>query len=248
MLSYGSLFSGIGGLDLGFEQAGLRCKYQVEIEPDYRKILAANFPSVTQHADIRNVAAWDLPPVDILAGGFPCQDISVAGKRAGISGERSGLWSEYLRLIRNVRPKYVVIENVPNLLKDLEYAILRPLAEIGYISEWQSIRASDFGLPHRRERLFVVSYPDQIHGGPWMGTEQDGACEVFQDDGGERLGVRVQTPCHIDRVADGIPGKFYKPLVGGFGNAIAVPASRFIAERILRHYKQTAGGVGPVET
>jgi DNA (cytosine-5)-methyltransferase 1 len=100
-----------------------------------------------------------LDPVDIISGGFPCQDISNAGKRAGIYGERSGLWSEYARIIRELRPRYVVVENVAALLNRGMERVLGDLAACGYDAEWQSIRASDVGAPHRRERIWIVAYP-----------------------------------------------------------------------------------------
>lgn len=101
----------------------------------------------------------NLPTVDILSGGFPCQDISNAGKRAGIDGERSGLWSEYARIICELRPRYVVVENVAALLGRGMERVLGDLAACGYDAEWQSIRASDVGAPHRRERIWILAYP-----------------------------------------------------------------------------------------
>src|SRR5215510_9060927 len=116
MLTFGSLFAGIGGIDLGLERAGMECRWQVEIDPFCRQILAKHWPEVKRYDDIRKLAASDLEPVDLMAGGFPCQDLSQAGKRAGIEGTRSGLWFEFARLVRGLRPRYVLIENVPGLL------------------------------------------------------------------------------------------------------------------------------------
>src|SRR6476660_8578618 len=115
-MTYGSLFSGIGGMDLGLDRAGLTCKWQVEIDPFCRKILAKHWLHVKRYGDIRTVDGRDLEPVDLLAGGFPCQDLSQAGKRAGIEGTRSGLWFEFARIIGELRPRYVLVENVPGLL------------------------------------------------------------------------------------------------------------------------------------
>ena len=158
-MNHGSLFSGIGGFDLGFERAGIRTLWQVEIDPYCRRVLAKNFPGSERFSDIRECGAHNLAPVDILSGGFPCQDISNAGKRAGIDGERSGLWSEYARIIRELRPRYVVVENVAALLGRGMGRVLGDLAALGYDAEWQSIRASDVGAPHRRERIWIVAYP-----------------------------------------------------------------------------------------
>ena len=158
-MKHGSLFSGIGGFDLGFERAGIETVWQVEIDDYCRRVLAHHFPSAQRYDDIRTVGKHNLAPVDILSGGFPCQDISNAGKRAGIDGERSGLWSEYARIIGELRPRYVVVENVAALLRRGMGRVLGDLAALGYDAEWQSIRASDVGAPHLRERIWIVAYP-----------------------------------------------------------------------------------------
>ena len=158
-VKHGSLFSGIGGFDLGFERAGIETIWEVEIEDYCRRVLARHFPSATRYNDIRTVGKHNLAPVDIISGGFPCQDISNAGKRAGIEGERSGLWSEMHRVICELRPRYVVVENVAALLGRGMGRVLGDLASCGYDAEWQSIRASDVGAPHRRERIWIVGYP-----------------------------------------------------------------------------------------
>ena len=170
-MTHGSLFSGIGGFDLGFERAGIKTVWQVEIDEYCRRVLARHFPYTVRFSDIRGCCGSDhenslnctrkhLSPVDILSGGFPCQDISNAGKRAGIDGERSGLWSEYARIIRELRPRYVVVENVAALLGRGMERVLGDLAACGYDAEWQSIRASDVGAPHRRERIWIIAYPE----------------------------------------------------------------------------------------
>ncbi len=159
-LTHGSLFSGIGGFDLGFERAGIRTIWQVEIDAYCRRVLEKRFPHAKRHGDVRTVGKHNLEWVDVLSGGFPCQDISNAGKRAGIGGERSGLWSEYARIICELRPRYVVVENVAALLGRGIERVLGDLASIGYDAEWQSIRASDVGAPHRRERIWILAYPD----------------------------------------------------------------------------------------
>lgn len=158
-LTHGSLFSGIGGFDLGFERAGIKTIWQVEIDGYCRRVLARHFPDAQRFSDIRECGGRNLPTVDILSGGFPCQDISNAGKRAGIDGERSGLWSEYARIIRELRPRYVVVENVAALLGRGMERVLGDLAACGYDAEWQSIRARDVGAPHQRERIWIVAYP-----------------------------------------------------------------------------------------
>ncbi len=156
--TFGSLFSGIGGLDLGLERAGMQCLWQVEIDTYATQVLEHHWPNVARFRDVRTVGADTLIPVDLICGGFPCQDISHAGKRAGITGERSGLWSEMCRIIRELRPRYVLVENVSALLYRGLDRVLGDLASCGYDAEWQVLSAQAFGAPHLRERVFVVAY------------------------------------------------------------------------------------------
>ena len=157
------LFSGIGGFSLGLERAGMRTVAFCEIDPFCRRVLAKHWPEVPIYDDIRDLTAERLAAdgiaVDVVCGGFPCQDISVAGKGAGIGGARSGLWSEYARLVGELRPGYVIVENVAALLGRGLDRVLGDLAALGYDAEWHCIPASAVGAPHRRDRLWVVSYP-----------------------------------------------------------------------------------------
>jgi len=156
MLTIGSLFSGIGGLDLGLEAAGLGpVVWQCEVDPWCRRVLAHHWPEATRYDDVQTLT--DPPPVDLIAGGFPCQDLSYAGKGAGLDGERSGLWLEFARIIRLARPRWVVVENVSALLARGLGIVLSDLAEIGYDAVWDCIPAQAVGAPHRRDRLFVVA-------------------------------------------------------------------------------------------
>jgi DNA (cytosine-5)-methyltransferase 1 len=158
-LFYGSLFAGVGGFDLGFDRAGLKCAWQVEIDPFARKVLEKHWPGVPKHDDIRT---FQPTTVDVVCGGFPCQDISNAGKKAGIAeGTRSGLWSEYVRIVRTIRPRFVVVENVSALLVRGLDRVLGDLAASGYDAEWDCFTASAFGAPHERERLFLIAYPSE---------------------------------------------------------------------------------------
>lgn len=156
-MTFGSLFAGIGGFDLGFERAGMTCKWQVEIDPFCRKVLAKHWPSVTRYEDVRTVGRHNLEWVDVLCGGFPCQDISNAGKRAGIDGERSGLWREFHRIICELRPRYVVVENVAALLVRGIGRVLGDLAACGYDAEWDCLPAGAFGAHFLRDRTFIVA-------------------------------------------------------------------------------------------
>ena len=130
-MTHGSLFSGIGGFDLGFQRAGIETLWQVEIDGYCRRVLARHFPGAERYEDVRSCGVRNLRAVDVISGGFPCQDIS-NGKRAGIDGERSGPWSEYARIIRELRPRYVVVENVAALLGRGMERVLGDLAACGY--------------------------------------------------------------------------------------------------------------------
>ena len=160
MLTFGSLFAGIGGIDLGLERAGMLCAWQVEIDDYCRRVLAEHWPNVRRHDDVRT-----FPPTapeewrcDLIAGGFPCQDISNAGRRAGIDGERSGLWREFIRVLSVVRPRFALVENSAALLGRGMDRVLRDLAECGYDAEWDCLPAAAFGAVHIRNRLFLLAY------------------------------------------------------------------------------------------
>ena len=156
-LTFGSLFAGIGGFDLGFERAGFECRWQVEIDSYATKILEKHWPQVHRQRDIRECNASNLERVDCIIGGFPCQDISYAGRGAGLDGERSGLFFEAVRLVRELQPRAIVLENVAALLTRGLDRVLGTLAEIGYDAEWHCIPAAAVGAPHIRDRVFVIA-------------------------------------------------------------------------------------------
>ena len=161
-MKIGSLFSGIGGLDLGLERAGVgRVVWQVEIEDYCRQVLAKNWPNAKRYADVRDVVADVLEPVDVMCGGFPCTDISPAshGRGAGLAGPSSGLWYEFLRIIGELAPPVVVIENVAKWREWLP-DVRRELWAIGYATVPIRMLASQVGAPHARARIFVVAYAD----------------------------------------------------------------------------------------
>lgn len=166
----GSLFSGIGGLELGLEAVipGARVIWQAESDPVARAVLATHWPGVRIYEDVRHIDET-AEPVDIICGGFPCQDLSVAGKGRGLGAERSGLWWEFRRIVRTLRPRYVLIENVYRGWRRWLPVVRRSLHRIGYTSVPVRVRAADVGAPHERARCFVVAYP---HGGLVRDAEQ----------------------------------------------------------------------------
>lgn len=159
----GSLFSGIGALELGLERAGLgRTVWQVEREPFCLRVLAKHWPNVERFDDVRTFHSARAS-VDVICGGFPCTDVSLAGKRAGLAGQHSGLWSEFRRIIDEAQPKIVIIENVLGLRTSGLPRVLADLADLGFDAEWSDLSASDVGAPHLRRRLFIVAtHPNRI--------------------------------------------------------------------------------------
>lgn len=160
-LTVGSLFSGVGGLDLGLERAGMRVAWQVEIDDYATRVLARHWPNVPRFRDVRECGRHNLAPVDLVAGGFPCQPHSLAGKR-GASGDDRDLWGEFARILRELKPRWVVAENVPGLLSSeagrFFGRVLRDLAASGYDAEWDCLPAAAFGAPHLRDRVFLVAH------------------------------------------------------------------------------------------
>jgi DNA-cytosine methyltransferase len=158
----GSLFSGIGGLELGLEWVGLGpVVFQVEKDAFCRQVLAKHWPDANRSViDVKCAGSATLPPVPIICGGFPCQDVSGAGKGAGLDGTRSGLWWEYRRIVDELRPAVVVIENVASGAKRWLCPVRRSLHELGYRTRALGVSAADVGAPHLRKRIFVVAYAD----------------------------------------------------------------------------------------
>jgi len=183
------LFSGIGGFSLGLERAGMETVAFCEIEEYPRKVLAKHWPDVPIYEDVRDVSKQRLDAdgigrIDVITGGFPCQDISVAGKQAGIEGERSGLWGELARIIGDIRPRYAIVENVTALISGDNGAwfgrVLGDLAEIGYDCEWHCIPASELGANHHRDRVWVICYPQKLQCNGGDDNREHGQCEVSE--------------------------------------------------------------------
>ena len=239
-MTFGSLFAGIGGMDLGLERAGMECRWQVEINPFCRRVLAKHWPDVPRYEDVRDVGSENLEPVDLICGGFPCQDISLAGNRSertGTEGERSGLWLEFARIIRELRPRIVLVENVAALLVRGLDRVLGDLAEVGYDAEWDVLPAATFGAPQRRERVFLVAYP---HSERWSGSSE----RYFLPE------TRLKPPHRRDvdgldlvesgpwsslpdvlRVDYGVPGTVDR--LAALGNAVVPQVAEWIGRRIM---------------
>jgi DNA (cytosine-5)-methyltransferase 1 len=239
-----TLFSGVEGLGLGLERAGMTIVGQVEIDPWCRRVLERHWPEVPKHDDVRTAVEWwrsePRPPVHVVAGGPPCQPFSHAGRGRGVADER-WMWPAMAHAVRELRPRYVVVENVASLTADRAAFgwILADLAELGFDAEWSLLPACAVGAPHTRERLFLVAYADVQHGPEGLGAGQ--ARRVTRIPGRSRQGQRgaaaarawrdrvdwaVAASAASDRDADGLAGR----MVEAGGNAV-VPA---VAERVGR--------------
>jgi len=208
MLTVGSLFSGIGGFDIGFEKVGMKIIWQCENDEYASKVLKKHWPDVPNLGDIKEVDWNEVEKPDIICGGFPCQDISIAGKGKGIHGSRSGLWWEMLKTISILRPRYAVMENVPMLTHRGLAEVVGSLSEIGYDAEWNIVSARYVGANHRRDRLFIIAYPtgsrqlgrksDQCGGG----CEEVGRSKQSEGDGREEY-VADTKGIHVERFFNG---------------------------------------------
>lgn len=262
-LTFGSLFAGIGGLDLGLERAGMTCRWQVEIDDYARRVLTKHWPGVPKYEDIREVGK-ELEPVDLIAGGFPCQDISFAGKGAGLHGERSGLFFEAVRVVRLFRPRYVLLENVAALLSRGLDEVLGTLASVGYDAEWDCIPAAAVGAPHIRDRVFIFGYTnDESKPAGTVNDETPRVPQVVADTSGFRFckgedeprsngqhaATRkgwMQQPSRdsfwlsepdICRVVDGVSTDMDR--LRGLGNAVVPQVAEWLGRRIIIHHRGT---------
>ena len=231
MLTIGSLFSGIGGLELGLEVAGVgKTIWQVEQDDFCRNILARHWPEAERFNDIKTVETHNLRYADIICGGFPCQDISLAGSGAGLAGERSGLWGEMHRVIREIRPRFVIVENVPALTGRGLGTVLGDLASCGYDAEWDCISAASIGACHHRDRIFIIAWrnaPKPLRKGP-PEREGLGRSWTYASIAGSSRGSFEPGVCPV--LHDGFPGRVAQ--LKALGNAV-VPAVAYQVGRAL---------------
>jgi len=233
-LTFGSLFAGIGGIDLGFERAGMTCLWQVEKDPFCASVLARHWPDVHRWQDIHDVDFTAVPRVDVLAGGFPCQPVSIAGRHQGADDER-WLWPEMLRAIRDLQPHAVLAENVIGLRKRGLEEVIDGLTDIGYDTEWAPLTACAVGFPHMRRRLFIAAYPHGSVGAKRMGHRQRPAVQAGDENAGSANNL-------LDRIMasaraaggdhDGVSGRLDAARVKALGNAV-VPACAEVIGRSI---------------
>ena len=246
-----SLFSGIGGLELGLERAGMNTIGQIEIDPYCQRVLAKNWPEVPRHDDVKTATEWwhseQRPSVDVICGGFPCQDISNTGARAGITGAKSSLWGAMAIAIRDLRPRYVVIENVAALLVRGFDTVLADLHALGFDAEWSVLSACAMGAPHTRERLFVLAYPHNsglqasgargVRNGHEVVGRRVGREHLYASSESRRgaLGTGWATEPDVDRMADGLSDAMDRARLFALGNAVVPQVAEYVGGLIVDH-------------
>lgn len=234
--TYLSLFSGIGGLDLGLDRAGFRCVGQVEKDPFCQRVLAKHWPEVPRHDDVATAAEWWLseprPTVRVIVGGFPCQPVSDAGLKLAQEDER-WLWPDMASVIAALRPIWVIGENVPGLLKRGLADVLRDLAGLGYRARTGVVSACALGAPHTRERLFVLAHAAREGRCPWGHDGRSPASPdgELADRGVDQRGGWWADEPDVDRVAYGLP--FGVDRRRALGNAVVPVVGERIGQLIL---------------
>ena len=241
MIRFLSLCAGIGGFDLGFERSGMRCVGQVEIDHYCRRVLSKHWPDVWKHDDVLTLSAEmvreNRGDVDLICAGFPCQDLSVAGKQAGLhDGKQSSIFFDIMRVVRMVRPRYVCLENVPALLSRPEWmgAVLGELAESGYDAWWDCVPAQAVGAPHVRDRVFIVADADRERGRCGKARRQD--AENARKSPGCSFARHWFAEPDVGRVAHGVPKRLDR--LRGLGNAIVPQVAEYIGMMIVAQHQE----------
>lgn len=224
-ITFGSLFAGIGGLDLGLQRAGMECIWQVEKDEYCRRVLAKHWPNVRRYEDVRDISVQVLDRPSVICGGFPCQDISHAGRRAGLQGEHSGLWAHFSRVVSELGCRYVLVENTTGLLVRGLGTILGDLADLGYDAEWHVIPAAAVGAPHLRARVFVLAYPRR----KWNGSSADSLLAGWS---GTQHGHRWPSTPRVCGADDGVPARVDR--LRALGNAVVPQVAEWIGRRIVK--------------
>jgi DNA (cytosine-5)-methyltransferase 1 len=246
------LFSGIGGFSLGLERAGMKTTAFCDIDPFCRAVLAKNWPGVPIYDDIHSIShkrlIADRLEVEGICSGFPCPDISYAGKGAGLDGPESRLWFEYLRIIGDIRPRFAIVENVANLVTRGIDRVLGGLAEIGYDAEYEVLGADAIGASQRRERVWLLAYPDgtRRQGRIWAGQPREASTQ-FQTTRGEPLrsmcGFWPPGPREVDnipRMVDGPANRAHR--LRALGNAVVPQIAESIGKAVMAHFGSSDPG------
>ena len=259
-LTVGSLFSGIGGLDLGLERAGMNVIWQSEIDPYACRVLSKHWPEVVNHGDIKAINWGNVVRPDVICGGYPCQPFSTAGKREGQQDPRH-LWPWVREAISELRPRYAILENVRGHLSLGGLSVIGDLARIGYDAEWRIVSAASVGAPHRRDRIIIVAYPKELHSnGSDHYTRNNSRSKTLSQFGNSGRTATVaytnsspqqhqqvwkvpqpniercswwQTEPDVGRVANGIP--YGLDRLRGLGNAVVPQVAEVIGRLVISH-------------
>lgn len=242
----GSLFSGIGGLELGLESTGrFETVWQAEVDPFCRKVLEKRWKNCKIYEDVKDVRTEnEVKRVDVICGGFPCQDLSTAregsgqGRGRGLDGSKSGLYREFIRVIRELSPVGFVIENVPTLVNRGLEAILGEVAKLGYDAEWHIVSAASTGGPHLRKRVFIMGHANCSH--PQRGWIPSGVQEEHKDshrNSDWRPDKTWPTEPDLPRVADGVPDWSHR--AKALGNAVVPKVASVVGMRMIEILEST---------
>lgn len=234
-LTVGSLFSGFDGLGRGLRAAGMELRWQVEIDTYCRRVLAKHDPNLRRLGDVHDCGARNLERVDLICGGFPCQPVSCAGKRQAEADPR-WLWPEFRRVIADLRPELVLVENVPGLLGCGMGAVLGDLSALGYDAEWESLQAGAFGAHFRGDRVYVIASRTTPVSLRWEGFRAS-TLRTDQWEGAEferlvQLEVSNGVPAgSLGRISDGVPNRIHR--LRGLGNAVPPLIGEWLGRRIV---------------
>jgi len=237
------LFSGIGGFSLGLERAGMETIAFCEIDPFCRQVLAKHWPEIPIYEDVRLIDGKQYRgSVDVVCGGFPCQDVSAAGEKKGFGGERTSLYTEMLRIISESLPDFAVFENVTGLLSGDNgrwfAKFLYDLAEIGYDAEWHCISASYIGGPHHRDRVWIIAYPKReglqrcIFEGKDICIDERSSFTKFSDRG-LYVGFPWAGSNELISLGDGVSKTLARRAVKQYGNAVVPQIPEMIGRAIM---------------
>lgn len=242
-----SLFAGIGGLELGLERAGMTVVGQVELDVFCRSVLGKHWPHVPKHNDVRTAVKWwrsePRPRVDLVCGGYPCQPFSTAGKMLAQNDPRH-LWPAFADVLRELRPNYAILENVPAHVRLGFDRVLADLAELGFDAEWSIVHAATVGAPHRRPRLFVLAYSHKselgrrgglsvLEGGWWNHHQISDAHRCRTHSAGPPHAVAWAGEPYVGRMVDGVSARLDADRLHALGNAVVPQVSEFIGRQLL---------------
>ena len=232
----GSLFSGIGGLEMGLEMTGrFETVWQSEVDPFCQSVLARNFTKAKQLGDINEINEHEIEAVDVICGGFPCQDVSTAGRGAGLDGERTGLFFRAIQIVSEIRPSCVILENVTGLLAKGFERVLREFQEIGYDVEWNCVSAQSVGYPHKRERIFIIAYPTGVRlPRPWtLGKPINPEKSLHREAGGLVDAFQRSALPFLCSEHNGVDRNTSVAIMKALGNAVVPDAAKVAGERAL---------------